>query len=220
MQSEERTLDPERCLGATPFIECESPAIREAARACVRGAMTEPARAAALFRFVRDEIAYEFRAKFDAKEYCATRVLAERRGFCVQKAVLLCALGRAAGIPTTLVLSDLRDRTLPERLVRALGTDTMFHHGLNAFHLDGRWLLADASLSPDVVLRKRYRSVEFDGSRDALSAPTTLDGAPHAEYLQFHGLFDELPFERAMQAFANAYSNADLEALAALGYRM
>jgi len=220
MRPDDRTLDPRRCLGATPFIEAEAPAIREAAQACLDCAMTEPERAAALFRFVRDEIAYEFLAKLDAEEYRASRVLAARRGFCVQKAVLLCALGRAAGIPTTLVLSDLRDRTLPDRFLRAMGTDTMFHHGLNAFYLEGRWLLADASLSPDVVRRKSYRPVEFDGTQDALSAPTTIDGVPHADYLRFHGLFADLPFEQTMQAFMHAYRGADLEALAALGYRM
>lgn len=220
MRLEARTLDPSRCLGSTPFIEAEAAAIREAAHGCVGGALTERKRAAALFRFVRDEIAYEFRAKLDPDEYRATRVLAECRGFCVQKAVLLCALGRAAGIPTALVLSDLRDRTLPERLVQAMGTDTMFHHGLNAFYLDGRWLLADASLSPDVVSRKRYRPVEFDGTQDALSAPTTLGGEPHAEYVHFHGLFDDLPFEQMIQAFLHAYQNADIDALAALGYRL
>lgn len=220
MRPEDRTLDPERCLGATPFIESAAPAIRVGARGCVRGAMTEPARAAALFRFVRDEIAYEFLARLHSDDYRATRVLAERRGFCVRKAVLLCALGRAAGIPTALALCDLRDGTLPERLVRALGTDTMFHHGLNAFYLEGRWLLADASLSPDVVRRRRYRPVDFDGAGDALSARTTLDGAPHAEYLQFHGLFDDLPFEQTIGALKHGYRNADVGALAALGYRM
>ena len=52
MRPEERTLDPERCLGATPFIEAEAPAILEAARRCVGSAITEPARAAALLAIV------------------------------------------------------------------------------------------------------------------------------------------------------------------------
>jgi hypothetical protein len=86
-----------------------------------------------------------------------------------------------------------------------MGTDIMHHHGLNAFYLDGRWLKADASLSPDIMQRKGYRLVEFNGQQDALLAPTTLAGQPHAEYLVFHGLYDDLPYEQIMAAFRAAY---------------
>ncbi|MGE3737208.1 MAG: transglutaminase, partial [Blastocatellales bacterium] len=112
---------------------------------------------------------------------------------------------RAAGIPTALVLTDLRDYTLSPRIREMLGTDIMHHHGLNAFYLDGRWLKADASLSPDIMQRKGYRLVEFNGQQDALLAPTTLAGQPHAEYLVFHGLYDDLPYEQIMAAFRAAY---------------
>ena len=101
-----------------------------------------------------------------------------------------------------------------------MGTDTMFHHGLTAFFLDGRWLLADASLSPDFVTRKRFRPVDFDGTTDALHSTTRLDGTPHAKYVRFHGMFADLDYESMMRQFVAAYSHADPEALAALGYRM
>ncbi|MBI3203030.1 MAG: transglutaminase family protein [Myxococcales bacterium] len=215
----DHTLDPTCCLGSTPFIEADHPRVRSLARE-LGGALDPPARAARLFRFVRDELRYEFRAKLTRDEYRASLVLEDGKGFCVQKAVLLSALARAVDVPAALVLCDLRDRSLSPKLTAALGTDTMFYHGLNAFYLGGRWLLADASLSPDVVDRKGYRTVEFDGSANALLAASRLDGSPHAEYLRFHGLFDDLPFDRMMEAFMMAYGQADLRALAELGYRL
>lgn len=214
----ERTLDPTQCLDPTPFIESDA-AIIVALGERIAGDADPKQRAIRLFEYVRDQVRYEFRAKLTRDEYRASRVLSEGKGFCVQKAVLLCALLRAERIPAALVLCDLKDHTLPKRIVDAMGTDIMFHHGLNAIYLDGRWVLADASLSPDVVERKRYRRVDFDGSSDALFPSRTLDDTPHAEVVRFHGLYPDLPFEQMIAAFMAAYQHADLTALAEMGHR-
>lgn len=215
----DRSLDPRECLEPTQYVESDSAAVVALAERIAGGEANPRDRAIRLFEHVRDSIRYEFRAKLSRDEYRASRVLSEGRGFCVQKSVLLCALLRAAGIPAALVLCDLKDHTLPPRIVEAMGTDVMFHHGLDAIHLDGHWLLADASLSPDVVERKRYRRVELDGTNDALFPTTTLEGAPHAEIVRFHGMYADLPFEQMMAAFMTGYRQADLRALEALGYR-
>lgn len=214
-----RTLDPASCLDPTPFVDSANRSIESLSRELTRG-LDQRIQAVRLFTYVRDEVHYEFRAKLSPPEYVASYVLEQGRGFCVQKAVLLCALARAAHIPAALVISDLQDHTLPPKITAAIGTDTMFHHGLNALFLDGRWMLADASLSPDVVTRKRFRPVDFDGKGDALHSTTRLDGTPHAQYVRFHGMYADLDFESMMSQFAAAYAQADPEALDALGYRM
>ncbi len=212
--------EPADCLGPTPYIESTHPDVLARLASLGIDSLGPEDKAAALFRHVRDRIRYEFLAKITPEEYHASHVLSVGRGFCVQKSVLLAALARAAGIPAALVLTDLKDLTLSPKIVAALGTDVMHFHGLNAFHLGGRWRFADASLSPDVVSRKGYRLVEFDGRRDALLAADTAAGQPHAVYAKFHGVFADLPFDRMMEAFIQAYSNADVEALASLGYRL
>jgi hypothetical protein len=214
----ERLLDPTQCLETSEFIDSDSASV-EALAHRVQGDGTPIQKAVRLFEHVRDEIQYEFRAKLTKDEYRASRVLLDGKGFCVQKAVLLCALLRAARIPSAIVLCDLKDYTLSTRVLEAMGTDTMFHHGLNAIHLNGRWLLADASLSPDVVERKRYRRVDFDGEDDALFPKTTLAGAAHAEVIRFHGMYIDLPFSQMVGAFMAAYAQADLAGLAEMGYR-
>lgn len=215
-----RDLEPSGCLSATPFVDCDAPEVQARAAELCHGFESSCDKAVQLFRYVRDEITYEFRARLNRQEYVASRVLEEGKGFCVQKAVLLCALARSIRIPAAIVLCDLRDQSLPERLILAMGTNIMYHHGLTAMFLDGRWLLADASLSPDVVTRKRYRVVAFDGRKDALHSATRIDGSPHAEYLHFHGLYADLPFDEMLRAFMAGYARADLQAMAALGYRL
>lgn len=201
-------------LRATELIDATHPSIAELVEALRVREVPPVERARRLFDYVKREVRYEFSAKTAREDYVASRVLAAGRGFCVQKAVLLAALGRASGIPTAVVLSDMRDHSLPRWVADALTTDVMHHHGLNAFHIGGRWLKADASLSPDVTIRKGYRDVEFDGESDALLPPMTLAGAQHAEYLAFHGMYDDLPFEQMLAAFGRAYATADVQALA------
>ena len=205
------------CLAPTRFIDSGHRSIRELAVQLAPATAGPAERAAGLFNFVRDRIWYEFMAKLDAEAYVASNVLAEGKGFCVRKAVLLCALGRAAGIPTALVLSDVRDDTLPPKLAEGMGTKVLYHHGLVAFHLDERWIKADASLSPDVVEKKGYRLVQFNGRDDALLAPTTANGDPHAAYLTWHGMYADLPFAQMIAAFHAGYRGGDPYVLELIG---
>lgn len=204
---------PEGYLSSTAFIDAEHPSIIGLVDDLQVRTLAPRERARVLFDYVKSRVRYEFSAKSSADDYLASRVLADGRGFCVQKAVLLAALGRAAGVPTALVMSDMRDHSLPAWVAEALTTDVMHHHGLNAFYLDGRWCRADASLSPDVTERKGYRPVIFVGDGDALLPATTLAGARHAEYLAFHGTYADLPFEQMLAAFARAYAGADVQRL-------
>lgn len=207
-------------LAATPFVESEHEAVVARVRALGVAELSPRARAARLFEHVRSDVRYEFMAKFQREDYLASNVLERNQGFCVQKAVLLAALGRAAGVPTAIVLCDMRDHALPERLVRTIGTDVMHHHGLNAFFLDDRWLTVDASLDPRFLDKKRYPRVEFDGTADALLPASTTDGARAAEYLVIHGRYAELPFEETTAAFIAGYQKADLSALVAMGLKV
>ena len=212
--------EPGACLEPTAFLDFDHPRVQARFRELDVMGMSPPARAVRLFEFVRDKVTYEFRAKIWRDEYPASYTLNVGCGFCTQKAVVLAALGRAARIPTALVLADLRDRSLPERIVKAMKNDILEYHGFVAFHLDGRWVHADATLSPDVVKRKQYRLVEFDGQHDALLAPTTLDGSPHVEYVGFHGVYTDLPADEILPIFVERFKEYDLTALAGIRYRL
>lgn len=208
---------PEACLEPTEYIDCTHESIRACVCRLISAGDDPRRRAVKLFEFVRDNVAYEFMIRTRQEEYRASFTLREGRGFCVRKAILLCALGRAAGIPSALVLSDLRDHSLSARVKEALGTDMMYHHGFTAFHLDGRWLMADASLSPQLVEKRGYKLVEFDGRSDALQSPVTQFGTPHMEYMKIHGLYPDLPVGQMFDAFLRNYRDARPHMLTELG---
>jgi len=164
-------------------------------------------KAAVLFGLVRDEINYEFEVKVSEELYVASTVLARAGGFCVQKASLFCALCRAAGIPAGIVLSDLKDHILHERKVKEIGTNVMYYHGLNALHIGGKWIYADASLTSDILDRRGCGIPEFDADKGCLIPEKSAGGEPNCEYVRFHGLFAELPFKRLLKGFREHYKH-------------
>jgi len=203
-----KTLDPKGCLGATAFIDSESEGIRNQLAELDVTKCSEVERAVALFGFVRDSIAYDFAAPTDPVEYRASTILAAGKGHCVRKAILLCALARAANIPTALVFADMRDHSMSEAIVKMMGTDVLHHHGLVAFHLDGHWLKADPTTPRATAEKKGFRLVAFDGTRHALGHDTTEDGSPHLEYVEFHGTYEDMAFVEVMESLAKNYARA------------
>jgi len=72
-----------------------------------------------LFYFVRDEIKYTiYISKLREKDNRATEILSRKKGYCVQKAVLLVALARASGIPARLRFADIVNFKLPGTYLR------------------------------------------------------------------------------------------------------
>ncbi len=211
--------DPSECLEPTEFIDFDAPNIRACVESLALGSLAPKEQAIALFEYVRDNFVYEFGIQGAREQYKASVTMDRRAGFCVTKSILLCALGRSHGIPSALVLSDMRDGSLSPVVIKALGTDVMHQHGLGAFYLNDRWVKMDSALSPELVEKKGYQPIEFDGEQDALHASTTLSGDPHMEYLAFHGIYPELPYDLMVAGFMEGYRNRDSKLVASIGMK-
>ena len=73
-----------------------------------------------LFEFSRDAVAYSPYVPFwERSHYRTTTILDRGRGYCVQKAMVLVTLARAAKIPARLVFVDMRNHRTPAHLVEA-----------------------------------------------------------------------------------------------------
>lgn len=200
----------------TRLIESDDPLVVETARSVTSGCTTDRERAIALFEFVRDEITYDFAPEIrERDDLKATRTLQRRDGACTPKAVALASLLRAVGIPAMVAFQEIRDHKLTGRYVELNGSQIIRMHGLNAVHLDGRWLKVDATLDAGLVRRKDYRLVEFDGCSDALLPVTDLAGKPHFEVTIEYGSFPDVP-DFAWQIIHNWVLSVDQEAWTAL----
>lgn len=195
---------PEACLGPTPYLESEAPEI--VALAAESRRETPAATAAALFERVRDGVRYDPTAALDGRDsYRATRVLARRRGYCVQKAVLLAALARAAGIPARLGFADVRNHQSPAWLREVMGTDVFLFHGYVEFFLDGRWVKATPAFDAASARKAGVLPVTLDGTRDAMLQPVDPRGQPYIEYLRDRGSYADLPIEEIERSFREFY---------------
>src|SRR5512137_928935 len=90
-------------LRATTFIDCDHPAVVEFAKGAAEGAADETGRAVRIFYSVRDGIRYDpYGIDLAEERFKASVVLGKGSGYCVEKALLLVAAARAAGIPSRL----------------------------------------------------------------------------------------------------------------------
>ena len=195
---------PTDCLAPTRFLESDAPEIVELAGSLTRATPSETA--TALFDWVRDEVRYDPWTAMDPPEqYRATAILARRRGYCVQKAVLLAALARAAGIPTRLGFADVRNHKTPEHMRQMMGTDLFVFHGFVEFWLDERWLKAAPTFDREATRRAGALLVELDGTGDAVLHPVDPEGHPHIEYLRSRGAYADLPLEEIRRTFVEVY---------------
>lgn len=191
-------------LAPTSFIDCDAPAIIERARGLDAG--DAKATAVALFDWVRDHVRYDpYTAMDPPEQYRASAVLARGSGYCVQKAVLLAALARAAGIPARLGFADVRNHKTPERLRQLMGTDLYVYHGFVELWLDGGWVKATPAFDRRATEKAGALLVELDGEHDAMLHPVDPEGQPYIEYVRSRGSHADLPLDDLQAAFRETY---------------
>jgi transglutaminase-like putative cysteine protease len=187
-------------LKPTSFIDCDHAAIADKCRALTAGAADSRQCAVRIFYFVRDAIRYNAFADRSDDSYRASHVLAAGEGYCVQKAVLLVALARAAAVPARLRFADILAHLTPPEFVRLRGSNLFAFHGLADLFIDGAWVKATPTYDIDYCTRIRTAAVEFDGMHDAMLPAFDLDGRANVEYIRDRGFFDDLPLEEIRKA--------------------
>jgi hypothetical protein len=128
-----------RCRDASPIVDSDDPAIRDAVRRTLAdGPSSDGARAEALRAFVHRHITGKDFASVFAS---ASSVLRDRSGDCTEHAVLLAAMLRAAGIPSRLAAGVVYAREFAG--VRGCYAWHMWTQAL----IDGQWMDFDATLA-------------------------------------------------------------------------
>ncbi len=201
-------------LEATELIESESQEIVETEKRITSGLESDTEKAKALFYFVRDRISFRplFFNYFPREEFRATRTLERGYGFCIMKAILLISLLRAAGIPSRLVLAEIRHYQLPDRIRKVLGTDVLPHGFLEAF-LKGRWVKLNPTFDAEYCRAMGYIPTEFDGEKDALFNPVDKMGRKLIDYVSIIGVFPDFPYDLLIRYIKENYGTLDREFL-------
>ena len=197
----------QRYLHCTYTIDCEEESVKEKAQILTMDKETTVDRATALFYFVRDEIKYNpYVPLYTLEDNKASATLQRGEGYCVQKAILLAALARASGIPTKLGFADIRNYILPKKIADAMRGENLFiYHGYVAFYLDRKWVKATPAFDLKMCKKNLIIPVDFDGRSDAQFHRNNREGKLHIEYVRDHGYFNDLPWEKMLEARAGRY---------------
>jgi transglutaminase-like putative cysteine protease len=203
----------ERFLKPTAVIDCDHPTIREKSGELTEGKEDTIQKARSLFYFVRDEIRYKiYVLRSRPEHFRASNTLSRKEGYCVQKAVLLVALARAAGIPAGLGFARLRNNLLPQKTIDWLGSNIMPFHGYAELHLNGKWVKATPAFDLKLCQKTSTLPVEFDGKNDAMFHPYNQDGKLHIEYVKDLGNhYDDLPLAKLLKALIETSGPHSLE---------
>jgi transglutaminase-like putative cysteine protease len=203
----------DRYLRPTFVIDCDSPTVKEKSSNLTEGHEDIIRKSQSLFYFVRDEIKYNLYVSRSLPEHFrASNTLSGGDGYCVQKAVLLVALARAAGIPAGLGFARIRNNLLPEKTLNLLGTNILPFHGYAEFYLNGKWVKATPAFDLKLCERNRIIPVEFDGVSDAIFHPYNRDGKLHIEYLKDLGRqYEDLPLDKLHEALIKTFGKIDFE---------
>jgi len=188
------------------MIDSDHPSIMEFARRTVEDTTDAVVQAVKIYYAVRDGIRYDPYTPFYLPEhYRASRILKNGRGYCVSKAALLCALGRALGIPSRLGFATVRNHLATRQLLEYLGTDLFVYHGYTDFFLRDKWVKATPAFNQELCRRHKVAPLEFNGTEDSIFQPYNLDHHLFMEYLELLGTYDDVPVGPIVAAWEKTY---------------
>ena len=191
----------------TSIIDCDHPTIVAYAQDVVKDAEQDPvSKAVKLYYAVRDVIWYDpYLPFYRSEHYRASNVLKMGRAFCVGKATLLCALGRACNIPSRVGFADVRNHLATRQLIEFLGSDMFVYHGFTEFYLNGKWCKATPAFNFQLCKKHRVMPLEFDGCKDSIFHPFNTENKKFMEYVTDHGAFADVPLEKIIAAWEQEY---------------
>jgi transglutaminase-like putative cysteine protease len=174
-------------------------------RALSTDAVSLTDKAVQLYYAVRDGILYDVYGTDLSRQGLRASSIAQRgTGFCIHKSILYAAAVRSIGIPSALVLTDVRNHLASERLKRLVGGDVFHFHCLTAIYLNGRWIKATPVFNKSLCRLYRIAPLEFDGVHDSLHHPYDEHGRRYMEFVRTHGEFLDFPYEMVIAGLSDS----------------
>jgi len=196
-------------LAPTAIIDSDHPSIVAYAQKVTANDADDPiAKAVSVYYAVRDNIWYDPYYPFYLPEhYQASKVLASGRGYCVCKAALLCAMGRALGVPSRVGFATVRNHLATRQLLEFLGSDLFVYHGYTEFYLDGRWVKATPAFNKELCQRHKVAPLEFNGREDSVFHAYNQNRQKFMEYLEDHGSYADIPLDKILNKWRQTYGD-------------
>ncbi|MFL1456732.1 transglutaminase family protein [Marinobacter sp. GN3S48] len=199
----------ERYLQPTAFFNYHQPELKAWIADQLEGVPEDPVeQAKALYLAVRDTVSYNpYVFRTDPGTFSASYALESGETYCIPKAVLLGAAARSVGIPSRLGLADVRNHLSSQKLIDYLQSDIFRMHGFIELYLNEKWVKATPAFNARLCELMDVEPLEFDGVNDSIFQEYTESGEAHMEYVNDHGVFDDVPHEFIVDGIRAAYGH-------------
>lgn len=197
----------ERYLQPTAFFDYDQPALKAWIADQLDGVPDDPVeQIKALYLAARDSVHYNpYVFSTEPHTFSASYALQCGETYCIPKAVLLGAAARSIGIPSRLGLADVRNHLSSPKLIEWLQSDIFRMHGFIELYLNGQWVKATPAFNARLCDLMNVEPLAFDGINDSIFQEYTESGAAHMEYVNDHGVFDDVPHEFIVAGVKSAY---------------
>ncbi len=198
-------------LKPTFFIDSDHPEIIAYAQSKITGCTDDTEKVIALFEAVRDGYFYDpYHLDLRPQTLKASNLLTRRSAYCVEKAVLLCAVLRAIQIPARLNFGNVKNHIAVERIVTILKTDVLVFHGCTEVLLNDHWIKITPAFNKSLCEKLGVPVLEFDGINDAVFQQYGNKGDVFMEYLYDYGSFDDMPYGKMLSSLKEHYPHIPL----------
>jgi transglutaminase-like putative cysteine protease len=192
----------------TYFIDSDHPDIISYTMRVV-GTETDPKRKAIkIYYAVRDDFRYNpYNIDLHHIELKASTLLnrPSKSGYCIEKACLLAACLRAAGIPSRLCFFNVRNHIGVERFIDTLKTDVLVFHACCDVYLQENWVKATPAFNKELCDKLGVLPLEFDGEHDSIFQQYDSTGHQFMEYLHDYGTFHDVPHDMFVMLLQQFY---------------
>ena len=196
----------DKYLQPTEFLNFDDEAVREFAVKNTSGATNETEKAVKLYYAVRDGFQYNpYLLDLRPQGLTASDLLTRKRGYCVEKAVLLAATARAVGVPSRLSFYIVRNHIATEKLEQILQKNYLVFHGAAEMFLGGKWLKTTPAFNKNLCKYLGVEPLEFDGTADSIFQEYDKSGNMFMEYLHEYGDFADLPYQLYLDELRKHY---------------
>jgi transglutaminase-like putative cysteine protease len=206
-------IENENYLSADSIIDSDSERVKAYAAMVVGDDPADLLESAIkLYYAVRDNILYDpYTISRLPEAYRASVILERGRGFCVQKAALLCALCRACRIPSRLGFATVKNHLASQQLIEYVGSNLFVFHGYTELLLNGKWVKATPAFNKTLCAKYHVEPLEFNGRDDSIFQAYTADEKLFMEYTEYFGTFSSVPMKTMIKTWQDVYGCERIE---------
>jgi len=206
-------IDLEKYLMPADIIDSDSDIVIDYMRDIIGGEkLSHREKAIKLYLRVRDDIRYNpYLPFYKPEHYRSSNVIKEGKGFCIGKAGLLCAVARAAGIPSRIGFATVKNHLSTKQLLDYLGSDIVSFHGYTELWLGDKWIKATPAFNAELCALHKVPPLEFDGINDSIFHEFNSENARYMEYIAYHGEFADIPVSLIVKSWEETYGKERVE---------